>query len=278
MTAVGCSSGATDDSDTGEPVAAITTVGDMASFALPLDAYQINSSTQDLTVKAFSAVYRKCMAQFGFVNPPRTTSGTPALRHERRYGITSAATSKVHGYRDGRSSDRSRSDRRVPRDAEVAISRGTGVATYQGRKVPPGGCMGETERALAENLPDVRDERLADKLASEAYDRSKQDSRVRQVFSAWSDCMKQSGYNYADPMEAMDDPAFIAPRPGASEIKTAMADIECKNRTRLVDVWASVETAYQRRLLDRNAEALNDVKDYLLAKEQAAAKLLGRAG
>src|SRR5205823_14551075 len=50
-----------------------------------------------------------------------------------------------------------------------------------------------------------------------AYLLSRQDSRVRAVFSAWSSCMREAGFSYADPMAANDDPAFATEQPRSEE-------------------------------------------------------------
>ena len=87
--------------------------------------------------------------------------------------------------------------------------------------------------------------------------------------------MRQAGFDYADPMKANNDPAFQTPAPTEREIATAVADVQCKARTGLVDVWASVETAYQQRALDEHAEELTVIHRWLSIQTANARRILG---
>jgi hypothetical protein len=145
-----------------------------------------------------------------------------------------------------------------------------------GKPLPADGCTGEAWRKLADGARPPADPRLAEQLRLRAYDRAENDSRVRSAVSAWSACMAKRGHTYTSVWEPNDAP-WPDP-PGASEIATATADVACKNETNLVGIWYTVEKAYQQRAVDRNAEALAVVKDYLRAQARNAATVLARGG
>jgi hypothetical protein len=85
--------------------------------------------------------------------------------------------------------------------------------------------------------------------------------------------MKQSGLDYADPMKAIDDPAFRTPTASQREIQVAVADVRCKKATNFVNVMASVETAYQQRAVKTNADALKVIKENIAIRERNAATI-----
>ncbi len=75
--------------------------------------------------------------------------------------------------------------------------------------------------------------------------------------------MKRSGYDYSSPREANADPAFVDGRKHRvtkRELATAVADVRCKKETNLVNVWAGVETAYQKLAVAQNKAALTSVR------------------
>jgi hypothetical protein len=90
--------------------------------------------------------------------------------------------------------------------------------------------------------------------------------------------MRRAGLGYADPMQANDDPAFHTPRPSRREIAVATTDVRCKQAVGLVEVWAVVEAAYQRRALDRHATQLRILKRWLDTRRRSAARVTAQLG
>src|SRR5690606_9392846 len=106
-------------------------------------------------------------------------------------------------------------------------------ATYKGNRIPEGGCRGETDRKLG-----TYDDSLAAKINVETFQRAKQAPEVLAVNRRWSSCMKKKGYRVATPLEALNQ-AFAKGTTEASQAETAMAiaDVECKKSTHLIDVY-----------------------------------------
>lgn len=181
---------------------------------------------------------------------PRVPAG-----NERRYGITDLASAKRYGYRVPAEPRRDVPDRASGGPAETSALTGHGRRTVRGRPIPEGGCIGEAGRALG-GSPDAG---LAQRLSFASYDRSRRDSRVRAVVARWSRCMAARGYDYRGPLDPPADPRFTG-KADRGQIRTAVADIGCKDRANVVGVWSAVESAYQRPLIERYRGPLERVR------------------
>lgn len=261
----------------GEPkVTSIPTMLNSADLKLPLDAYRFSLAQLRPLGQAHRVLVRQCMLRFGldYRAPEPPPQGGPRTWNERRYGVTDAATAARQGYElVDRSANRPRSgaSRRRTRDTrELSVLIGRTDRSINGMKVPAGGCVGDANRRLAGTGPADRD--LAQRLALNSYYRSQQDSRVQAAIRRWSGCMKAKGFDYAGPLDPPGDPRFqdgLPPR----EIETATADVACKKRTNMVGVWFTVESAYQGRQIERNREALTQIKQANAAQLRRAAAL-----
>jgi hypothetical protein len=265
----------------GEPeVGPAPTTSDASSLRLPLDAYLPSTSDVGRIVRAQGVLTLACMRKFGFDYQPAEKPAQPAPPpgHARRYGITDASLAAAYGYGLPRTEGEATSGRqssRTPDPVEVAVLLGRGQRSYAGKPVPDGGCLGEARRTIEAAGPDLADPHLAQQLAVESFDRSRQDSRVRAVFAAWSACMRAEGYDYGDPLDPPADPT-LGERRTREAIDTALADIRCKVETNLVGVWFAVESVYQRRSVEANHEALETIKESNVAQLRQAADVLGR--
>jgi hypothetical protein len=69
--------------------------------------------------------------------------------------------------------------------------------------------------------------------------------------------MGEAGYaGLASPYDVQDK-LGLSQAPGSPKaVAAATRDVACKRRVNLVGVWAAVETAYQKRLIEENAETL----------------------
>ena len=214
-----------------------------------------------------------CLARFGFsVEPPQLVPEVMG-QNQKRYGITDPNRAAQYGYREPEIDQRVKpKDPELSPEAEAVVS-GEGQNSFGGQEVPQGGCLEEARVKLAEGAPKSADPDLVIKLEQDARVRSEQDSRVRKAFADWSACMKKAGYDYSGPMDANDDRAFATPTPTEKEFAVAMADVKCKQQTNLVNIWATVETAYQKRHVERNKSALDGIKNNLRAQLAKASQI-----
>ena len=90
--------------------------------------------------------------------------------------------------------------------------------------------------------------------------------------------MRQAGYSYPDPTAANNNPAFATEQPTGDEIGVAVADVRCKRKVGVVEVWAAVETAYQRQAVDVHQDQLELIRQAIQVRlANAQAILAGRS-
>lgn len=214
---------------------------------LPLDEYLLSPDELRELSRARVVRARECMGDAGFDFPPAEEPADAGLRswNERRYGITDADLAATHGYGLGVPPPRPRPeptpDQRAALDACIV-------------------------RIEAPQRRDV-DRELPLRLATESFTRSRGAPRVRAVFESWSACMRNKGYDYADPLAAVS----AAP----AEPVVALTDIECKRTTNLVGVWFTEERAIQRDLVAANRSALAKVRHANAAELGQARQVVG---
>lgn len=86
------------------------------------------------------------------------------------------------------------------------------------------------------------------------------DSRWIAAAGRWSQCMKEAGYSYQFPTDAIGDSRWRSGGEAASvssaQIAAATADVRCKVSTNLVGVGVAVQSAYDKQYLDSNGPAV----------------------
>jgi hypothetical protein len=246
---------------------------DPKTFALPLDAYQPTAAERTSIQQAQNLMFVRCMQKFGFTIDVPAARALPFATNEQRYGVTDAQQAATYGYHVARPQNVPPAREPALSPAAAAVADGNRTDDYADLRVPDGGCVAEAKRLLSAGAPSVPNEYLAQKLAMESFAQSKADSRVLAKFREWSACMKTAGYTYATPTDANDDVAFRSPDPTAAEIAVAQADVRCKEQVGLISLWAAVETAYQTRAVERNAEALEKLRSLLTIRVANATRL-----
>lgn len=252
----------------------IATVGDSAALALPADRYLWTDSEIERVNHAERTLAARCLALFELAMPstPALPNVAPETPTARRYGLTSAAEAARTGYRLPAALAASDGPRPAPAqpDAEVqAVLQGT-AEKVRGRPVPDGGCQAEADRRLGAGAQ-VGISDLAQDLNGGSWELAKTHPLTKQAFAQWSTCMKKAGFDYPDPMAAMNDDRFTG-SPSAVEKTTAVRDVACKRANNTTGIWYSVEVEVQRALIDHNRSALAEVwqaKSDQLAKSTA---------
>jgi hypothetical protein len=248
---------------------------DMKTFMLPLDAYVLTQDQVQTRGRARITLMLGCLRRFGFdVPPPGRVDPIPGGTNERRYLLVYEARARTYGYRWPEVDDRQRPPEPDMPPAAQAVLSGEGSSMVGGAEVPPGGCIGESYRAMGMKAEASSEDTVAQRLFGEDYQRMLADSRVKAADAAWSACMARSGYAYAEPGNALSDPAFAGPKLTRAEVQTATADVRCKNETRLPDIMAAVETAYQKRSMQRHEPELRALRTQLDDQLRKAAEVL----
>lgn len=285
LAAAGCGGGSAPE-PAEPPIGAVPTVLSDADIVLPLDAYLPTDEQVRTVSRAIEVLGRQCMAQFGLDwpdSPPETgPADQPGGRHARRYFILDPVSAGQTGYHPTREIQEQqrrltgdRPDAAPPPSADAMnVWAGQGERSYHGVPVPEGGCAGQASRALAGGRwlaegPDVQ------RMQLDSWNRMEQDSRVRAAFRRWRACMKADGFDYPDPRAANNDRRWQTGAPSGAETATAVADVACKHETNLAGTMLAVETAYQLRAIEADAEALADVKAATERQITTAAELIG---
>ncbi|MER5362876.1 hypothetical protein [Streptomyces sp. NPDC002785] len=229
-----------------------------ANLRLPVEKYLFSRSDIEKIDQARFILVNKCLRRFKVSNT-LTSPGPPpgpATLTERRYGLADKEVAENDGYHFRETSKyRSLAAQIAPLDAgkkkelERLLSGGSasderGTFRVNGMKIPADGCIGEATEKISGSPGDP-----ARQLNFRSFAAAKADSRVKRAFTDWSACLKEEGYTYPDPLAAMSDPRFQDASPARDERKTAVADVACKRRTHLIDVWFDVETAEQEKLI-----------------------------
>lgn len=264
------------------------TSGPAKGLELPLEAYLPSYADQVTVDTALRTLEKRCMAEYGLtVDLPRPGANPPpysnAIGIERRYGITDRAQAEKYGYGVPKEQTRSlesgeeklsgievevltghtKPDLSPPKGAEGDGSYVSGPNTkparaeYRGRKLREGGCAGEAKRRLGVNEEDAG---LVERLASTSLSESRSAKPVGKALKDWSACMKKRGRAAADPYRAMEQAYAKGDGTTQDAIELALDDIDCKERTRLVEVWSAQESKVQKRLIEENKDQLTAVR------------------
>jgi hypothetical protein len=236
-----------------------------SDIRLPLDEYLLSDQQVQLIVRAQNVLVRRCMRHFGFDWPPRLPprkSATAAIDNSRRYYVADEQVARTDGYHapEGfRPQAAPQQGEAAPTADVMRIWTGHGPQRYRGHTVPQQGCAGEASRAMQEGPADASID--AQQLQLGTLARSRRDSRVLAVNIGWRKCMELSGYSFADPRTANNDPRWQQSRtPSTVEIATAVADVRCKQQTNLPGVMMAVESAYQRIVIAERSGDLARLK------------------
>ncbi|MFF2788152.1 hypothetical protein ACFVT6_15495 [Streptomyces sp. NPDC058049] len=253
-----CTAGTTGPGGTPGPTAA-RRLADSKALTLPLDDYLLTTIDAGTLARGRDSLMQRCLTGLGAPYTPKALGNTDIETNERRYGLADAELAKEHGYHvpdmDKRAED-------YP-SSVMPLVRGE-VTTYNGVPVPQGGCIGEVQRELHEvELQDALN--LPHKLNMESYTKSQKAPAVVKATEEWSNCMKESGHAYPDPLAAINDKEFGAAAPGPHEKEVALADVLCKQKVNLIGIWSDAESEYQRFLIKSNSSALAGP---LLAKQK----------
>ncbi len=274
----GCAAPAASTEPAEPTIGTVPQLLESVALRLPVADYLPSREQNERLTRANLALIQRCMNRFGItydVKPvPRGDYGPISLT-DRRYGITDASLARSAGYGFGPRDPalQPAPDRpSIGADGQTVLS-GQGRSIVNGLAVPAGGCVGEADRALNASVPAATDLREGQTMQLRSFEESKTDSRVRKVFTAWSACMSESGYHYADPLAAAGDPAFKGP-PSPTQISVALADIACKARTNVIGVWFTVESAYQQRAIAADSRGFANIRAAVAARDSAAAKVI----
>ncbi|MER5549354.1 hypothetical protein ABT072_44865 [Streptomyces sp. NPDC002589] len=286
---VGCGSDRSTEPNAGSApaIGRIPSVVSVAQISRPIDAYLPSVGSVKALIKAADAVTVHCMKGYGFSFDPAAPIGLDDLNRQNKmrsplYGFFDPDTMRTHGY------ERYVDMRAVAAAAQAGLSpaaigvlggkdaSGDPVTSYRGRPVPSGGCQQQGFNAISGFPPRPDARALPD--GGPAVPAS--DPRMVAVDAAWSTCMKDKGFHYANPAAAMTDPQWTPKgsgpaTPTAKEVAAATADLDCKRSTNLMGVAVAVETAYDQQYITSHRTKLAAYAKRLQVRVDQAAHLAG---
>ncbi|MQY04527.1 hypothetical protein [Actinomadura macrotermitis] len=278
--------------DEASKVTAIPTPRSAAELVLPIDAYELTNEQYAQIQKGVAFGIRDCMKRYGFsVRVPEIKIPTFPKNGARLAWLGDQEVEK-YGYR-GRpgvaeemlhASTRTGTPIAVPA-RQAPVLNGT-VHVFSGKLVPPGGCAGEMERRLSGTTQIGQRQEDLNTFHSQANFLARADNRFQRVVQAWSQCMAAYGFKYG----ALDEPAADrrwnatlnnqedgGGTVSALEIKTATADLKCREQKNVSGVLLALISAQEKRIIEEKGEVIREISTRLKLRLKNAEKIISGA-
>ncbi|MGY1498665.1 hypothetical protein ACW4TU_19065 [Streptomyces sp. QTS52] len=260
---------------------------------LPVNAYLPTVAEFFDIGRARTLLISRCMREYGLSFPETTATLDDNVKDDgvygnaRRYGVANSALVKRYGYHlpstvesasgaaDTDSGSGVWDERRQDPMYGRVLNGDTEKRSANGRKLPDGGCLGQAAREFAEaGGAGFSYAKLAADIKGDSFNRSLSDPAVISATRKWANCMRAAGYESSSPVT--DRPLFDLDRPEVSgaEIKMALADLECKRRTRLVEIWSGFERKYQKEQITLHADEFGRILGEHRTRMAATARIL----
>lgn len=240
---------------------------------LPLDQFVLmpNPHASDLVSVAADRLIEQCMADKGidYDVPDRQIRGVESL-HLRRYGPIEESVVRSYGYElppspeDIQAIEEFQRTTQPPEVDEALV----GQISENDAGPPVGdGCVFTWSSELADPDPDAGERFFqAQGLAVSSLESALLDPATQAALQRWRDCIADRGIA-----------AGTSAHPLVIEggIDTAVADLECKRESDLVETWAAVEAVLQADIYADNAALFETAKAEQVDYITAAAASLG---
>jgi hypothetical protein len=252
------------------------------AVAMPLDNYeQVAVQQQDALAAASDLLTQQCMQAAGFSYTTAAEPGggvaTVQSLESSGYGLTSLAQAQYLGYKQpAHGSGAGPEGLVLPGFVGQANKHGTAWTSALLGFIPGArvnaprrqGCLQAAYLELYGTLSGNPNPDPVPAIAIQSVQWTQSDPRVLAVQRAWSACMARRGLTYKTPGQPEDRGWPSAPTP--AEIATAVADVQCKTRTNLVNTWLTVEAAYQQALTSQNSASLAQLQANFGALQRSA--------
>lgn len=235
-----------------------------AALALPFDDYKFNQRELSTLERTYLLLVNECMLARGFdiAVPSHPSPQTSELGNSRRYGVADTVTARRFGYHFPADDGSRRTE-----NWEAGLGQQEQAALYgeNGQTA----CVDVAESELQKGTPHA-DRPWLTAQDFQSLEDSAKDARVVAAKHEWRECMTRFGQPYSEPEAAIYDPRWKLDEPAITvdERETAYADVLCKDASRLLSVWHTVESAAQQGVIARHPArftALRENKDRRLA-------------
>ncbi|WP_327290182.1 hypothetical protein [Streptomyces sp. NBC_01198] len=234
------------------------------TIRLPLDAYTLSNAEQALVDNAQDELTGDCMRTHGFRWPALRRSAPDMIPvNSRRYGITDLADAQKYGYRLN------------PRQAaDVDAVRKQSAQLSPAQKTTGSSCARKAYDRLHTGVAEV-DFTLWNTVNKSSFEQARDSAVVASAIHAWSRCMHRSGFDFPDPLAAVNDPAFSSGADASPhEVDVAAADAACKESTALTTAWSTAERRIQQKLIAARPGYFDSVKKENVTLVAAAHRIL----
>lgn len=262
---------------------------------LPIQALMLTRTQDSLVHRAMQRLVAPCMKAQGFDVGLPDQLQPPAGGHQpdfldRRYDpVYDETTARKYGYHlpsqvdlpqlppeDPRMTPAARdalfgTDAEEHTDGEVDIAAG---------RTAGGGCTGLAEKRLGAEMSYVSPATYwSQPVRLLALDpTSADDPRVLAAQKKWSTCMAEKGYRVTNTVSDENrQPRFdlTSRLPSKAEVAAALWDVQCQQRTRVVQIAFQAESAYERTKIDEQAQVFAQIKKENETLVDRAATFLG---
>ncbi|MEU2559979.1 hypothetical protein ABZ626_11680 [Streptomyces longispororuber] len=221
---------------------------DPATWRLPVESYMPTKTQVQVVTTSRDKLIDQCMSAAGFDGwkpaPDLPDLGGKTLT-DWRYGLHDGELAAERGYHPAKD-EQEAYDKAM--EAGAVDESGADEATLKG-------CVQKVDG----QVPDAQPPAIVDQISGESFENSKEAPEVVEVFAKWSSCMKGKGYDYKQPLDASDDPAFGDPeKVTPEEIATAKADVACRDEHNVERTWFDAESKIQRAAIAKHLKEFND--------------------
>lgn len=240
---------------------------------LPADRYDYTPQDYQRSQRASALLVRQCMAEHNHpdfpLDPRYPTDPIVATAVSTDYGALDLAAARRWGYGWD------------PAKSRALRPKGRRMTNAEYADFPA--CNAESSRRLMRGIDVKRDWLYASTRAIEIDKAVKRDPRLRAAWDEWSRCLAEQGFTrYPDPVAAYTDTAWQRGSDGNTrhtprERATAAADVTCKRRHHMAELWHAVRARKQAvdisRHHDRYAAGLQALRTYRATIAEVLRKL-----
>ncbi|QOV37078.1 hypothetical protein IM697_00990 [Streptomyces ferrugineus] len=221
---------------------------------LPIAKYSFTPQEIHLISLAERRIATACMRKYGFEYHAEISDSPASYQPgtNRRYGVLNPAVASRYGYHfpDVASSP---DTQKLSERENLALNGRPGETTeLNGQQVPEGGCLGQAKSELRGKYTYTKGAEVARTIATNSFTESMNSPTVLKATHAWAQCMKEKGFPYGTPLEALGATENSGQEVTKREISVALADIDCKGRTDLVKIWSTEEAKIQNSQIAEN--------------------------
>ncbi len=228
------------------------------SLVLPLTPYFPSQEQLANLLNAQDVLLSRCMQKTGFnypvvVNEPETFGGDPGNGQFYDFGVTSSSFAKVYGYHNTTTQTpmHTVSGAPAPKLSQLPAAELTELVS----------CRDAVSKEAGSHLQYLS---LVQQLGVQAWNQAKTNPKVVAGFRRWSACMAASGYDYANPLQALAGAPGDSQKatqwqtatPSQQEIQTAVTDVRCKDKTSLLKLWIGTLAMFQNELVQKDLPQL----------------------